>query len=291
MMGLSRREAARRMDAVLDFGELREFVDLKLKNYSSGMMVRLAFSVMIQAEADILLIDEVLAVGDAAFQQKCADVFRDMHDAGRTIVLVTHDMTAVQRYCQRAMLLDAGELRYIGDPEEAGRRYLRLNFAGPADGGEGGRGVVPDLHARLVDAWLEDGAGRRIGNVEVGDPIRFVAIVEADRDLASPLFGFVCANAEGIHVFGFNRTLKLAEGQPDRLGAGQRVRLAGTIENSLTPGRYSLSCWVLRRRNPGDLAAQAIELVDFVVFGTADSPGVVSVDAQVEAVPQATEAP
>ena len=80
MMGLSRREARRRLDAVLDFAELEEFVDLKLKNYSSGMLVRLAFSVMIQAEADILLIDEVLAVGDAAFQQKCRDVFAEMRD-------------------------------------------------------------------------------------------------------------------------------------------------------------------------------------------------------------------
>ena len=82
MMGLSRREAARRLDSVLDFAELGEFVDLKLKNYSSGMLVRLAFSVMIQAEADILLIDEVLAVGDAAFQQKCRDVFADMRSGG-----------------------------------------------------------------------------------------------------------------------------------------------------------------------------------------------------------------
>ena len=111
MMGLSQREARRRLDAVLEFAELEEFVDLKLKNYSSGMLVRLAFSVMIQAEADILLIDEVLAVGDAAFQQKCRDVFAEMKDGGRTLVLVTHDMTAVQRYCHRAMLLDEGELR------------------------------------------------------------------------------------------------------------------------------------------------------------------------------------
>src|SRR4029453_1974709 len=92
MMGLSRREAQRRLDAVLDFGELGEFVELKLKNYSSGMMVRLAFAVMMQADPDILLIDEVLAVGDAAFQQKCADAFREMRDTGKTIVLVTHDM-------------------------------------------------------------------------------------------------------------------------------------------------------------------------------------------------------
>ena len=82
MMGLGRREAARRLDAVLDFAELREFIDLKLKNYSSGMMVRLAFAVMVQADADMMLVDEVLAVGDAAFAQKCMDVFRE-NAAGR----------------------------------------------------------------------------------------------------------------------------------------------------------------------------------------------------------------
>ena len=129
MMGLSQREARQRLDSVLDFAELEEFVDLKLKNYSSGMLVRLAFSVMIEAEADILLIDEVLAVGDAAFRQKCRDVFRQMRDSDRTVVLVTHDMTAVQSYCHRAMLLDEGEIRHIGDPEETGRQYMRMNFA------------------------------------------------------------------------------------------------------------------------------------------------------------------
>src|SRR3954462_8298928 len=102
MMGLGRREARRRLDAVLDFAELRDFVDLKLKNYSSGMMVRLAFSVMVEADADIMLVDEVLAVGDASFAQKCMDVFRAKRQAGRTVVLVTHDMATVQSFCDRA---------------------------------------------------------------------------------------------------------------------------------------------------------------------------------------------
>jgi len=98
MMGLGRRAAARRLDSVLDFAELREFVDLKLKNYSSGMMVRLAFAVMVQANADVMLVDEVLAVGDAAFGQKCMDVFRERRQSGKTLVLVTHDMATVQAY-------------------------------------------------------------------------------------------------------------------------------------------------------------------------------------------------
>src|ERR1700737_801645 len=92
------------------------------------MNVRLAFSVMIQAEADILLIDEVLAVGDAAFQQKCFDVFNEMRDSGRTLVLVTHDMNTVHRFCHRAMLLERGKLEKIGEPDEVADAYLELNF-------------------------------------------------------------------------------------------------------------------------------------------------------------------
>ena len=96
MLGLSPAEARGASEQVIEFAELEEFADLKLKNYSSGMHVRLAFSVAIQVDADVLLIDEVLAVGDAAFQQKCFDVFERMRDEGRTILFVTHDMGAVE---------------------------------------------------------------------------------------------------------------------------------------------------------------------------------------------------
>src|SRR5690348_9700190 len=108
MMGLTPKEARSRLSAVIDFAELREFLDLKLKNYSSGMLVRLAFSLMLEVDADILLIDEVLAVGDASFQQKCADAFYGMKKAGKTIVLVTHEMSTVEEYCNRAMLISEG---------------------------------------------------------------------------------------------------------------------------------------------------------------------------------------
>jgi ABC-2 type transport system ATP-binding protein len=124
MLGLSPSEARARYQRVIEFAELEEFQDLKLKNYSSGMHVRLAFSVAIQVDADILLIDEVLAVGDAAFQQKCFDVFNRMRDEGRTIVFVTHDMGAVTRFCHRALLLERGEVVTIGDPRDVADRYL-----------------------------------------------------------------------------------------------------------------------------------------------------------------------
>src|SRR6266511_322604 len=185
MMGLSRQEAQGRLDAVLDFAELREFVDMKLKNYSSGMLVRLAFSLMIQSDADVLMLDEVLAVGAAGFQQKCTDVFHEIRDSPRTVILVTHDMGAVQQYCDRAMLLDHGEAVHIGDPEDAGRGYLRLNFDRPSEGVNGAEaGVVPDMHARLVDAWLENARGERVTNVESGDRIRLTAVIEARTELA-----------------------------------------------------------------------------------------------------------
>src|ERR1700712_498399 len=132
MLGLSQREARARVDAVLDFAELNEFVDLKLKNYSSGMLVRLAFSVMIQVDADILLIDEVLAVGDAAFQQKCFDEFARLRRENRTVVLVTHDMGSVERFCDRAMLIERGHVVDIGEPQPVSMQYLQMNFSGDA---------------------------------------------------------------------------------------------------------------------------------------------------------------
>jgi ABC-type polysaccharide/polyol phosphate transport system ATPase subunit len=280
MMGLSRQEAARRLDAVLEFAELEDFVELKLKNYSSGMMVRLAFAVMVQADADIMLIDEVLAVGDASFAQKCMDVFHERRAAGKTIVLVTHDMATVQSLCHRAMLIHDGELRYLGDPEETAMRYYRLNFGG-ADASAPGdeRRAVPDVHARLVDAWLEDDAGVRVENVEQSRPIRLKVVVEAREELREPVFAVHVLNADGATVFGFDTKL----GEPrERIAAGERVRISGMVENPLLPGRYFPNCFVYREGSQRG-ALQVLHLPGFVVFGTAPGPGLVSVRAEVKA--------
>jgi ABC-type polysaccharide/polyol phosphate transport system ATPase subunit len=294
MMGLGRREAARNLDSVLDFAELRPFVDLKLKNYSSGMLVRLAFATMVEADADIMLIDEVLAVGDASFAQKCMDVFRERRRAGKTIVLVTHDMATVQGFCDRAMLIHDGELLYIGDAEEAALRYYRLNFHGgraPAPAADPNAGLVeappgaiPDVNVRVLDGWLENEAGERIDSVEQGQSIRLQAIFEARHELKGPVFGFHFHDSEGARLFGFNQTLG-AEGSPlDRLGAGERVRIRGQIENRLLPGRYFVHCWVSRNRTQGDLALQGLRLLEFLVFGTRPGPGSMSVEVEIDAV-------
>jgi ABC-2 type transport system ATP-binding protein len=281
MMGLSRREAARRLDRVLDFAELREFVDLRLKNYSSGMMVRLAFAVMVQADADVMLIDEVLAVGDAAFAQKCMDVFHEKRAAGKTIVLVTHDMATVQGLCDRAMLVHEGELLYLGDPEETAMRYYRLNFA-DEEGGQASRGGVPDVHVSAIDSGLLDQRGTRVANIEQGQPIRLDILLEARTKLEGPVFGIHVLDSDGATIFGFNTSLGTDEGETGSIEAGQRVRVSGDIENKLLPGRYFVHCWIFRRRNQSG-ALQLLRLFDFLVFGTRPGPGMVEIGNDVRA--------
>lgn len=126
MLGFTRREIDGMYDAIVDFAELRQFMDQKLKNYSSGMKVRLAFSVAIRADADVLLLDEVLAVGDAAFKKKCNDYFRTIKGDGKTIILVTHSMGAVKEFCSRAVVVEKGKVTFDGSPKEGAQHYTEL---------------------------------------------------------------------------------------------------------------------------------------------------------------------
>ncbi|HEY8704596.1 MAG TPA: ABC transporter ATP-binding protein [Gaiellaceae bacterium] len=118
LLGLSKKELRERYDVIVEFSELERFMDQKLKNFSSGMQVRLAYSIAIQAHFDILLLDEVLAVGDQAFQEKCFATFHRFSAERKTIVFVSHDLESVRRYCDRAMLLQYGSVVSIGPPEE-----------------------------------------------------------------------------------------------------------------------------------------------------------------------------
>ena len=128
LLGFSRKEMYNMYDQIVEFAELERFMDQKLKNYSSGMQVRLAFSIAIRAQSDILLLDEVLAVGDAAFQQKCYDYFEQLKQDKNTILFVTHDMGAVQRFCDRALILDKGIIKQIGSPTAIADVYSEDNF-------------------------------------------------------------------------------------------------------------------------------------------------------------------
>ena len=127
LLGFDRKEIAERYPEIVKFAELERFMDQKLKNYSSGMQVRLAFSIAIQAQSDVLVLDEVLAVGDEAFQEKCIDIFEKYQAKKQTIVLVTHNMEMVKRFCTRAVLIDNGKIRAIGEPREIAREYSEMN--------------------------------------------------------------------------------------------------------------------------------------------------------------------
>jgi ABC-2 type transport system ATP-binding protein len=283
MMGLTPQETRNRLDAVLAFAELEEFLDLKLKNYSSGMLVRLAFSLMLEVDADVLLIDEVLAVGDAAFQQKCADAFYEMKNAGKTIVLVTHEMATVEEYCHRAMLIDGGHVQYLGDPAEVGRRYTRLNFERGSDTGAGPTSEGDEV--RLLDAWIEDASGERVSNLEQGTPIRLRVELEAVRQTPGVGVGFILANAEGVGVFQFGTEAILTPEGEHELGPGRRVRIDAEIENPLSAGRYFVHCGV--NRVGGGVALYVHNALDFVVFGgDQHSRGVVSLPHRVSAAVQ-----
>jgi ABC-2 type transport system ATP-binding protein len=127
LLGFSRKEVEAMYNEIVEFAEIERFMDQKLKNYSSGMQVRLAFSIATRSKSDILLIDEVLAVGDAAFQAKCFDYFLKLKEQKQTIVFVTHDMSAVKQFCDRAMMLHEGEVVMIGTPEKIALEYALIN--------------------------------------------------------------------------------------------------------------------------------------------------------------------
>jgi ABC-type polysaccharide/polyol phosphate transport system ATPase subunit len=279
MMGLTPQESRDRLDAVIEFAELEEFADLKLKNYSSGMMVRLAFSLMLEVDADILLIDEVLAVGDASFQQKCADAFHAMKAAGKTIVLVTHDVGAVESYCDRAMLIKEGEIAYIGDPGEVGRQYLRLNFehgGDPTPTGSIGEGD----EVRVLAAHLEDATGQTVDSVEHGEPIRLRLELEAVRDLDGIDVFFSIDDPDGTAVTKFGVTVgDLAD---RRLHAGQRVQIEADLGNPLSPGRYYFNCGI-NLAFSGDSLLFVPNVVGFVVFGASHDYGMVQLPVESKA--------
>lgn len=130
MLGFSTKQIDAMYDDIVEFAELRDFMDQKLKNYSSGMQVRLAFSVAIKAQGDILVLDEVLAVGDEAFQRKCANFFEKVKDdPSKTVILVTHDMSAVRRYCSKAIMIDGGKIVDSGDPDDVADSYSLENIS------------------------------------------------------------------------------------------------------------------------------------------------------------------
>jgi ABC-type polysaccharide/polyol phosphate transport system ATPase subunit len=278
MMGLSPRDARKRYDGVIEFAELEEFKDLKLKNYSSGMQVRLAFSVAIQVDAEILLIDEVLAVGDASFQQKCFDVFNRMRDEGKTIVFVTHDMSALRRFCHRALLLERGKMVHLGEPKEVADQYLEINFGRDPEALWQGE-HAGDGDARVLEVWVENEQEQRVVAVPQGQRITLRVVVHFLVSVEDPQCSVYVHNEDHKAVLVASSWVQ--HERTGSFGAGETVQFSFSFDNVLAPGRYSPVINLAHRGSGLDVIDRFDRGFSFLVSADVAQGGVVDLPTEV----------
>ena len=280
MLGLSKREIQRRFDDIVDFAELREFIDAPVKTYSSGMYMRLGFAVAIHVDPDVLLVDEVLAVGDEGFTHKCLDKFAEFRRRGKTILLVTHSLNLVERFCDEALWLDEGRVQTHGDPKRVVGAYLtaveqseeELLVATTAkaveqagrDGPDGQNASEPVAHpadpttnmfqategrwgsreVEITDVALIDQSGQATHVFHSGDPLAIRLRIRAHQPTADCVFGVGLFNAEGVCCYGTNTYLE--EMQPASISGDAEATFAvDTLE--LVEGTYKVDVAVHKR--------------------------------------------
>ena len=257
MLGLSKAEIARRFDDIVSFAELGEFIDEPVKTYSSGMYMRLGFAVAINVDPDVLLVDEVLAVGDEAFTHKCLEKFADFRRRGKTIVLVTHTLDLVTRLCDQAVWLDGGKLRASGDPKRVVDSYLLEVASGE---NRAAADTVPDAAATAPESngagrWgsreaeieqvdLLRGDGQPAHVFESGQPMRIRVRLRAQRPLHDFVFGIGIFTADGVCCFGTNTAI---EGNVPRELSGSGEFVVDVDRLDLVAGAYKLDVAVHRQ--------------------------------------------
>ena len=274
MLGLSKRDVARRFDEIVAFAELEEFIDAPVKTYSSGMYMRLGFAVAIHVDPAVLLIDEVLAVGDEAFTHKCLDKFAEFRRRGKTILLVTHALPLVERFCDTALWLDAGRVCGQGDPkrivdayltnvEQSDAQIMEATTAravgeaeetpasppgapaeAPANMFEAAEGRWGSREVEITDVALLDRDSRPSFVFHSGDPLTVRMKVRASRPVADFVFGVGLFNAEGVCCYGTNTDVE--EMTSARLAGEGEVSLA-VDRLDLVEGTYKLDVAVHRR--------------------------------------------
>ena len=224
LLGISRADTARYFDAIVDYAGIERFIDTQVKFYSSGMYVRLAFAVAVHVDPDVLLVDEVLAVGDEPFQRKCMDTIKTFQREGRSIVVVTHGLDTVRQLCDRAVLLDGGRVVVDADPLTAMRTF-RTKYEAEL---ETEADQEPDLHvgsggARISDVVVTDGDGRATTRFRPGDPFGVECLVTPDGPVLEQwVVGIALENQVDQVVFGTNTELLGQQNAP--LTGPRRVR-------------------------------------------------------------------
>jgi len=237
LLGFSEKEIEAMYEDIVGFAELERFMGQKLKNYSSGMQVRLAFSMAVRAKADILLIDEVLAVGDADFQRKCFEYFKKLKKDKITVVFVSHNMEAVREYCDRAMIIEDSYMLDIGNTDKIAAKYQQLFMVDEA---------VPEAEAeaRSDDRWGDKAASTTsITAKATPHEIIIKQIIEVKSELVRPVAGFRIRNGAGKDITGTNTKKQhkpLADFKP-----GQSITLTWSLPNILSDGKYTIDPSVL----------------------------------------------
>jgi lipopolysaccharide transport system ATP-binding protein len=267
ILGMSRREVTRKFDDIVDFAEVSRFIDTPVKRYSSGMYTRLAFAVASHLEPEILIVDEVLAVGDAAFQQKCLGKMGQVSRQGRTVLFVSHNMTAVKSLCTRAILMEGGRVALDGDVDEVVDRYLTA-------GTDMSRtGVIPDSAPRLCDVpdearfrsvRLTDLAGRETNQLYFGQPFRVSFDCDILKELHDVHFEVSISTTDGTHV---SYSTTIDGGRPPlRLGKG-RHEVAADFDTVLLPRDYTIDLGV--HHHDGTTSDFVQRTLDFTVLRVA----------------------
>jgi ABC-2 type transport system ATP-binding protein len=244
ILGLSRTQIEAKFDDIIGFAELEDFVDQKLKNFSSGMQVRLAFSIAIQAQSEVLLIDEVLAVGDVNFQEKCFEVFRSMKKEGRTIVFVSHDMESVKSFCNRAVLINRGRVVAAGSVDRVINEYNNLNLIRTKQQLEAANAVTTVNRWGNGEALIEKtetlgAGGKSQGIFKAGEQITVRLSITANAAITKPVVGLIIKASDGTRVFVTNT--QFARVSTPTIAKGGRLEIDCTIDNVLSDGMYSVS--------------------------------------------------
>jgi lipopolysaccharide transport system ATP-binding protein len=243
LLGLTRRQIAERFDAIVAFAGVEEFLDAPVKTYSSGMAVRLGFALAAHSDPDVLLVDEVLAVGDEAFSHRCLEKFDEFTRAGKTLVFVSHDLTLVAERCRRSIWLDRGRVAFDGPSSESVARYRESVAAqeerrrlgeppAPAAGQRVGSGAASVENVRLLD-----GGGKPVARIASGEKAALEMEIRAARPLSDFVFGFAIQTVSGAAVFGTNTDLDGLAAEELAGSASARLELPAC---ALAPGVYSV---------------------------------------------------
>jgi len=241
ILGLTRQEVVEKFDKIVAFAELEEFIDMKLMNYSSGMQVRLAFSLAINVHAEILLMDEVLAVGDTNFQGKCLDEFNKYKKEGKTVILVTHDIEVVKKYCDRALLLRQGKIVDIDRPDKVSNKYIEQNIADDKGQNSQKERTASKQSTKTVEILKTEILNSNLQAQTTFDYTKeiFVKVLyDIKSKITSPIFGIVIKDATGRQIFVTNTEMKKVNTNRCELGF---FEIVFKIKNVLAPGRYTVS--------------------------------------------------